>query len=72
MLGYLKAVSFEALTPCLFLYLSIQVALTLPVPSASSGGRLMVGLVQFLAEWRAGPTPTFSPGLALDCIRMGI
>lgn len=72
MLGYLKAVFFEALAPCLFLYLSIKVALTLPVPSASSGVRLMVGLAQFLAEWRAGPLLSFSPSLALNYIRMGL
>lgn len=74
MLGYLKAVFFEALAPCLLLCISIKVTLTLPVSSASSVPpvRLMVGLMQFLAEWRAGPFLSFSPSLALNCIRMGI
>lgn len=38
MLVYLKDVFFEALTPCLLLYLSIKVALVIIVTSARSGG----------------------------------
>jgi len=38
MLVYLKDVFFEALTPCLPLYLSVKVALVISVTSARSGG----------------------------------
>lgn len=61
MLGYLKAVFSEALTPCLLLYLSIEVALTLPVPSASSGVTLHGGSHAVLGRVESRFPPEFLP-----------
>lgn len=76
MLVYLKDVFLEALTPCLLLYLAIKVALIITGTSARSGERPRwpMGLMEAvcLAKWRAGPSPSFSPRLALNSAGTGI
>lgn len=78
MLVYLKDVSSEALSPCLLLYLSMKVAPVMVVTPARSGGEPPAWVVTspmqpvFLAEWRAGLVPSFSPGLALTHVGTGI
>lgn len=78
MLVYLQDVFSEALTPCLLLYLSIEVALVAAVTLPEAGGEALASMADqslvacFLGRVENSSCPRFLPELALNYIWMGI